>query len=254
MTELVQYERNGGVANVTLNRPEKRNALSAELITGLHRMISQAATDPDVRVIAIRGEGKDFCAGMDLNLLASTGDQDVMQHLATADALADLYLTMRKHAHPIVSIVHGRAVGGGCGLAMASDMVLAGESASFRYPEVNLGFVAGIVTSQLRRVVGEKRAFEVIAMAEPIPASQALEWGMINRVWPDEELQEQAVAFIDALAEKSATALTLTKDLMYHIDGMTFDAAMHAGLYGNAIARMTRDARAGFDKFVNKKP
>ncbi len=254
MSDLVQYERNGGVANVTLNRPEKRNALSAELIAQLHQTISQAADDPEVRVIAMRGEGKDFCAGMDLNLLSSTGDQEVMQHLATAQSLADLYLTMRKHPHPIVSVVHGRAVGGGCGLAMASDLVLAAESASFRYPEVNLGFVAGIVTSQLLRVVGEKRAFEIIALAEPIPAQQALTWGMINRVWPDEDLHEQATAFIDALAEKSATALTLTKDLMYHIDGMTFESAMHAGLYANALARMTPDARAGFDKFVNKKP
>jgi methylglutaconyl-CoA hydratase len=253
MSQLVRYEVEGGVARVTLNRPEKRNALSAELIGQLHQIISDAGKNPDVRVIAIRGEGKDFCAGMDLAYLASTGHHEVMDHVATAQLLADLYLLMRRHPRPIVSIVHGRAVGGGAGLAMASDLVLATDTAEFWYPEVNLGFVAGIVSSQLRRVVSEKRAFEIIAMAEPIPAARALDWGMINRVWPEAEFAAQSEAFLNALTEKSATALTLTKDLMYHIDGMTFEAAMHAGLYSNAVARMTPDAKAGFDKFIKKK-
>lgn len=250
---LVAVGVNGGIARITLNRPEKRNALSPELIEDLHEKISEAGFDPKVRVILLRGEGKDFCAGMDLNSMASGSEGEVMDHLGTAQVLSDLYLTMRKHPRPIVAAVQGRAIGGGCGLAAASDLILATDSAEFRYPEVNLGFVAGIVTSQLRRVVGEKRAFEIIALGEAIPARQALEFGMVNQVWPESAFDQKVEGYIEALAGKSQSALTLTKDLMYHIDGMGFEAAMHAGLYSNALARMTPDAKAGFEKFVRKK-
>jgi len=172
--------------------------------------------------------------------------------MGAARALVELYLAMRRHPKPIVAAVHGRVIGGGCGLATASDLILATDTSEFRYPEVNLGFIAAIVMALLRRVVGEKRAFEIVALGDSIPVATALELGIVNHVYPEADFDAQVEAYVAKLASKSASAISLTKDLFYHIDGMTFEAAIHAGLYGNALARMTPDARKGFDQFVGK--
>jgi methylglutaconyl-CoA hydratase len=235
------------IKTITLNRPEKRNALNRELIAKLRTELEAAGEDPAVRVIVLRGEGKDFCAGLDLK--ENTPSDDATVHLASARSLADLYLAMRRNPKPIVAAVHGRAIGGGAGLATASDIVLATETSEFRYPEVNLGFIAAIVMSLLRRVVGEKRAFEIVALGEPIPTYTAHALGLVNHVYAEAEFDGHVNAFAEGLAAKSPSAVSLTKDLLYHIDGMTLEASMHAGLYGNALARMTPDARKGFAHF-----
>ena len=129
---------------------------------------------------------------------------------------------------------------------------MATDTAEFRYPEVNLGFVAAIVMSLLRRLVGEKRAFEIVALGDSIPVATALELGIVNHVFATDEFEAQVDAYVANIASKSASAMSLTKDLFYHIDGMTFEAAIHAGLYGNALARMTPDARKGFNQFLGK--
>lgn len=247
---MIKYERIDAVAEIVLNRPEKRNALNGELVAAIRSALDRAAADAEVRAILLRGEGKDFCAGLDLKDLA--GSDQAMDHFESARLLVELYLAMRRTPKPIVAAIHGRAIGGGCGLATASDLVLATDSAEFRYPEVNLGFVAAIVMAMLRRNVGEKRAFEIVGMGESISAKEAVELGLANRTFPEGEFLAKAREYTAKLASKSASAMTLTKDLLYHIDGMTLEAAMHAGLYGNAIARMTPDARAGFTHFTGK--
>jgi methylglutaconyl-CoA hydratase len=247
---LIKFSVSDGIARITLNRPEKRNAMNPELLAELGAAFAKAAADASVRVILLRGAGKDFCAGLDLKALHQS--DEVLDHMASARALAELYLAMRRHPKPIIAAVHGRAIGGGCGLATASDLVVATDASEFRYPEVNLGFIAAIVMSLLRRLVGEKRAFEIIALGDSIPATTALQLGIVNHVYPDAEFDAQVDAYAAKLASKSASAISLTKDLFYHIDGMTFEAAIHAGLYGNALSRMTPDARKGFDQFVGK--
>lgn len=233
-----------------LNRPEKRNALNAELIAALRQALERAGADPEVRVIVLRGAGKDFCAGLDLKSMG--GGTDAMEHFSSARTLVDLYLAMRRTPKPIIAAVHGRAIGGGCGLATASDLIVATHMAEFRYPEVNLGFIAAIVMALLRRVVGEKRTFEIVGLGDTISAADGHAMGLVNRVWAEAEFDERVDEFAAAVAAKSASALALTKDLLYHIDGMTLESALHAGLYGNALARMTPDARKGFDQFTCK--
>jgi methylglutaconyl-CoA hydratase len=247
---LIKVSTLDGVSRITLNRPEKRNALNPEMLAELRTALDRAAADASVRVVLLRGEGKDFCAGLDLKELHQS--DEVLDHMASARALAELYLAMRRHPKPIVSAVHGRAIGGGCGIATASDLILATDTSEFRYPEVNLGFIAAIVMSLLRRLVGEKRAFEIIALGESIPAATALELGIVNHVYPEADFGASVEAYVAKIASKSASAISLTKDLFYHIDGMSFEAAIHAGLYGNALSRMTPDARKGFDQFVGK--
>ncbi len=247
---MIKVSTADGVARITLNRPEKRNAMNPEMVAALRGALAAAEQDANVRVILLRGEGKDFCAGLDLKALQQS--DEVLDHMASARALAELYLAMRRNSKPIVSAVHGRAIGGGCGLATASDLILATDSSEFVYPEVKLGFIAAIVMSLLRRLVGEKRAFEIVALGDSIPAAQALEFGIVNHVFPAAEFDAYVDAYVAMVATRSASALSLTKDLFYHIDGMSFEAAIHAGLYGNALARMTPDARAGFAQFTGK--
>jgi methylglutaconyl-CoA hydratase len=160
---------------------------------------------------------------------------------------------MRRHPKPIVAAVRGRAFAGGCGLATACDIILAAESAQFAYPEVKIGFIPAMVMAILRRSVSEKRAFELLATGDPIGALEAQNVGLINRAFPDAIFEASVESYVEALTAKSSSALSLTKNLLYHIDGMTFDAAIEAGAHANALARMTEDARRGIEKFAKKK-
>jgi methylglutaconyl-CoA hydratase len=249
----ITYAANAGVARITLNRPEKRNALNAELIGALRGAMNHAASDDSARVILLRGAGKDFCAGMDLAGFASRSDRGVMDHLADARMMADLFLDMRRNPRPIVAAVHGRALAGGAGLATACDLILAAESAQFRYTEVDLGFVPAVVAVALRRSLSEKRAFEMLAAGAAVAAGEGRAMGLVNHVYADAEFDHKVEEYAIALARKSASAFALTKSLLYRIDGMAFESALEAGVQTNALARMTDDARRGFEQFVTRK-
>jgi methylglutaconyl-CoA hydratase len=249
---MILYNVADGIAHITLNRPEKRNALSPELIQALAESLDRAAVDADVRVVLLSGAGQDFCSGADLSDLNRTAEGGVLDHIQTARRLADAFLKMRKHPRPIVAAVRGRALAGGCGLATACDLILASESAQFGYTEVRIGFVPAMVMAILRRSVSEKRAFELLASGEIVTAAQAQAIGLINQVYADAEFDAKVGEYAAALAAKSASAVALTKTLLYQMDGLTFDAALEAGVHGNALARMTEDARRGIQRFVKK--
>jgi methylglutaconyl-CoA hydratase len=249
----ILYSVDGAIARITLNRPEKRNALNDELIGVLKDSLALAAEDEQVRVVLLGGAGQDFCSGADLAALDRSADAGVLDHLATAHELADVFLALRHHPKPIVAAVRGRAFAGGCGLATACDVILAAESAQFGYPEVKIGFVPAMVMAILRRSVSEKRAFELLTTGDPIGAAEAHRIGLINRTFPDAEFEVSVETYIEGLAAKSASAVRLTKRLLYHIDGMTFDAAIESGAHANALARMTEDAAHGIEKFARKK-
>ncbi len=151
MSERVLATLQDGVLTVTLSRPEKRNAIDTPMIDALLLMLERADLDGDVRVVALRGAGTDFCAGMDLNELLASADRTVEENRQAALHFAELFLRMRQLPKPIVALVHGRALAGGCGLATACDIVLAAESAQFGYPEVQRGFVPAIVMTLLKR-------------------------------------------------------------------------------------------------------
>ena len=250
--QKILYSVENGIARITLNRPDKRNALDGELIGEVRAAVQASSTDSIAQVVVISGAGKDFCSGADLAALRRVSEATVMENIADARGLGDLFVAMRRHPRPIIAAVRGRALAGGCGLATACDLVLANESAQFGYPEVNIGFIPAIVMTILRRSVSEKRAFELITRGEIVSARAALEYGMINRVFPDDEFDSSVEAYLGGLAAKSASAVSLAKSLLYHMDGMSFESAIEAGVQLNAITRMTDDCKQGVERFLKK--
>ncbi len=240
-----------GVARLVLNRPEKRNALDARLLAELKAALRDCDADPEIRVVSLAGAGPDFCAGIDLASLQRVTDATVLENLEDVDRLADLFLLIRGLRKPVVAVVHGRALAGGCGLATACDLVLAARGATFAYTEVRIGFVPAMVTAILRRNVPEKRAFELIARGDAIGAEEAERIGLVNRVFEDGDLEEAAREYTRELAERSASAVQLCKRLLYHQDGMSFEAALRAGADLNVVARMTEDTKTGVARFLH---
>ena len=254
MSEPVLLEtRSGGIVRLTLNRPEKRNALNAELVAALAAALQRTAADPAVRVVAVAGAGKDFCAGLDLAELERIAEQGYQQGLADARAIGALFARMRAHPRPVVALVQGRAVAGGCGLATACDLVLAREDAELGYPEVHLGFVPALVMSLLRRKVGEGRAFELVGLGNRHSAREALSLGLVNRVFSAEAFERESAAYLEELASRPPGALSLTKRLLYELDGVPLPQALERGAEINAQARLSEECRTGVRRFLEKK-
>jgi methylglutaconyl-CoA hydratase len=246
----LQVEVEHGVMALRLHRPEKRNALNGEMIEALHAALEQAGLDAAVRVIVIRSAGKDFCAGADLDELLASASLPAEQNEVNALRLGTLFTAMRTLAKPVVAIVHGRALAGGAGLATAADLVIAAESSQFGYPEVQRGFVPAMVMTMLRRVAGEKRAFDLVATGRLLGAREALEIGLVSRVVPDGELEAIAFETITKLAGNSASALALIKQLFYQLDGRSFQEGIELGARVNALARAHPDFKTAIAHFL----
>lgn len=251
-TDPVLYSIDGAVARLTLNRPEKRNALNDALIAGIKAALRKAAGDEQVRVIVISGAGKDFCSGADLSALQKIAGASVSDNSEDARSLLELFLLIRQIQVPVVAAVTGRALAGGCGLASACDLVLASSSARFGYPEVKIGFVPAMVMAILKRNVSEKRAFELITRGEEISAQQAKEFGLINQVFSDDTYADEVNSYVRKFESMSRQAISQTKTLLYQIDGLAFNEALETGADVNVIARMTDDCRQGIAKFLNR--
>ena len=248
----VLYSVDGAIAHVRLNRPEKRNALNDELISGIKNALNKTRADQTIRVILLSGEGKDFCSGADLSALQKIAAASVSDNVEDARSLMELFLLIRQLPVPVIAAVRGRALAGGCGLASACDLVLAATSARFGYPEVKIGFVPAMVLAILRRNVSEKLAFELLTRGEEINATRALELGLVNQVFEDESFDEDVASYVKRFEDLSKSAIALTKMLLYQIDGLNFVEALEAGADVNVIARLTEDCQRGVAKFLKK--
>lgn len=251
MSEILTAKENS-ILTITLNRPDKRNALNDALVNDLKAALREADEDETLRAIVIKGAGKDFCSGADLSALQKISESDVLENWDDADNLRELFSLIRKIKIPVVAAVRGRALAGGCGLATACDIVLAAESARFGYPEVKIGFVPAMVTAILRRNISEKRAFEFITQGFEFSAAEAEKIGLINRVFADEAFDESVKNYVSVYEKVSRSAVVLSKRLLYQTDGMTFESALGAGVDVNTIARQTEDCQNGIAKFLQK--
>ncbi len=251
MSEILTAVENA-IFSLTLNRPKKRNALNDALINELKNALRQADKDENLCAIVIKGAGKDFCSGADLSALQKISESSVLENLADAENLMELFSLIRKIKIPVVAAVHGRALGGGCGLATACDVVLASNTARFGYPEVKIGFVPAMVMAILRRNLSEKRSFELITKGFDFSAEEAEKFGLINHVFPHETFEKDVLEFANEYTKVSRSAVILSKKLLYQMDGMTFDAALETGAEVNTIARLTEDCKRGIVEFLNK--
>jgi methylglutaconyl-CoA hydratase len=250
-TDRILLARDGPVAELVLNRPDRRNALDDRLLRALAAALRTLDADPSVRVVLLRGEGPTFCAGADLEQLERrAGGLDPLENLGDAMVLGDVLIRIRRLRKPVIAAVHGHAFAGGAGLALACDLVLASDDARFGYPEVNIGFVPAMVMAVLRRAVGEKIAFELVARGEPVDAAEAMRLGLVNRRFPTASFLADVRGYAAELAGRSASALELTKRLLYGMDGLAFEEAVARGAEINVIARSTEDCREGVRAFL----
>ncbi|PYS25115.1 MAG: methylglutaconyl-CoA hydratase [Acidobacteria bacterium] len=249
---VVLYDASDGIARITLNRPDKRNALNDELIAALKDALRRANNDSQVRVVILSGSGSDFCSGADLAALQKISSFTVAENLRDAQSLMELFLLIRTVNPPVVAAVRGRALAGGCGLALACDIVLAARSSRFGFPEVKIGFVPAMVMSILRRSASEKKAFELITTGDEIGAEEAAPLGLINHVIDDAAFDDEVNAFVQRFKRTSRSAVSLSKGLFYKIDSLAFAEALGAGADINAIARMTEDCQKGIARFLRK--
>ncbi len=237
---------------ITLNRPDKRNALNDALVNDLKDALRETDKDETLRAVIIKGAGKDFCSGADLSALQKISESDVLENHDDADSLRELFSLIRSLKLPVIAAVHGRALAGGCGLATACDLVLATNDAKFGYPEVKIGFVPAMVMAILRRNTSEKRAFALATQGFEFDAATAKDFGLINEVFAEESFDEQVDNYVSVYKNVSRSAVVLSKRLLYQMDGMTFESALASGVDINTIARLTEDCQEGIARFLNK--
>jgi methylglutaconyl-CoA hydratase len=241
-----------GALTLTLNRPDKRNAIDTGMIEALHEALDRAELDAAVRVVVVCGAGPDFCAGADLAELLASADRPVDEQRAQARRLGEVFVRIRELPKPVLAVVHGRALAGGCGLATACDLVLARADAQLGYPEVRRGFVPAMVMAMLRRAVGEKAAFDLVATGRILSAEEARALGLVSRVLAAETFASDVAHATATLAAQSPTAMALIKHQLYALDGRSFADGIRLGADVNAIARTTPDFRAAVQAFLDR--
>jgi len=252
MSDLVRYELRSPAAVITIDRPDKRNALSRELIAALADAFRRAAEDAAVRAVVLTGSGSAFCAGMDLDELRGTlGDQAdmVWDDAATLSALYEQIYSLPK---PTIAAVNGAAVAGGAGLVTVCDLAVCVPAAKFGYPEVRRGLVAAMVMPHLLRHVGERAARWLLLTGELIDATEAHRIGLVNALTPADQLMDVALAWCGSLAAGGPRALATTKELLRRCSRLAVPVEELAK--ASAEPRLTDECRGGLAAFFEKKP
>ncbi|MGO4740368.1 enoyl-CoA hydratase/isomerase family protein [Bosea sp. 2KB_26] len=234
-------EDRGAVRILTMNRPDKLNALDTALTRALFDALVAAQEDDAVHAVVLAGAGRGFCAGADLKEFADLTPANQKAVVARADLTTRLHMLLPGLSKPIVAAVQGVAVGGGAGTAIGCDMVVAGTDLKFGYPELKHSLVPAIVMTSLQRAVGRKLAFELISLGRLIGAEEALRHGFVNKIVAPTDVLAEAVAIAEVWAEVKPIAMSATKRLFYRVAELPFEAAMSAGRDVNAIMRGFRD-------------
>jgi methylglutaconyl-CoA hydratase len=250
--KTLQLAYDGGVATITLNRPEKRNAISYELIEDLLAVFAEVAKSKAL-VLILTGAGKAFSSGMDLeNLKALTG-RSPEESLQDSQIMACLFRTLYDFPKPTIAAVNGAAIAGGTGLATLCDFTLAVPEAKFGYTEVRIGFVPAIVSTFLLRQVGEKIARDLLLTGRLLDTEEAHRIGLINEIVPAENLLTRARELAAQLMENSPASLLYTKRLLSNAARAEMDAQIDAAVRENAAIRATPDFREGISSFLEKR-
>jgi methylglutaconyl-CoA hydratase len=253
MNDLVIYNVKERVGYITLNRPEKRNALSFDFVQQIKRVFVQAESDENCKVIVIKGNGDAFCSGADLSSLQAMQNNTYDENLADSKNLMELFAMIYQSRKVVIAQVEGAALAGGCGLATICDFCFATTDSKFAYTEVKIGFVPAIVMVFLLRKVGEQTAKRILLTAEILTAEQAKNFQLINEVVNFEEIEEHVFNFAQKLCKgASGQSLALTKQMIDEVQNRSLIDALNYAAEMNAYARQTNDCKKGINAFLNK--
>lgn len=243
----------GAVRTITLNRPERRNAMTSGMQEELIAAMGAAAASPACRVLVFAGAGEAFCAGLDLSELQGMAGKAAEEHRADAERIARLFRTLYELPLPTIAAVHGAAIAGGTGLATICDYTLAVPEARFGYTEVKIGFVPALVSAFLALQVGDKRARGLLLSGRLFGAAEARELGLVSEVVPREGLQARVAELAGVLGANSPQSMAMTKRLLAEQNRVWLDAAIAAAMEANAASRETGDFAEGVTAFLEKR-
>ena len=251
----ITYEVSARRARICLNRPDKRNALDDVMVDELISAFVSAGEDASAKVILLSSKGSAFCAGADLEYLQRMARFSLEENRKDSERLSTLFQTIYELKKPVIAVVGGPALAGGCGLASVCDFIVASkEKATFGYTEVRIGFVPAVVMPFLVKRVGEGKARELILRGIVLTATEALEAGLVNLVIPETLIEQRAEDLAEELIlQNSSDAMGLCKALLSKLSGMDTVSALRSGASINADARMTEDCRKGIEAFLGKK-
>ena len=250
--KTIQLAYDAGVATITLNRPEKRNAISFELIDDLVRALSEVAKS-DAIILILTGAGKAFCSGLDLDNLKALLGRTPEQNLHDSQTMVQLFRSLYEFPKVTIAAVNGAAIAGGTGLALLCDFTLAVPEAKFGYTEVRIGFVPAIVSTFLLRQVGEKQARDLLLTGRIFEAEEAARMGLLSEIVPAEDLMKRARQLASLLMENSPASLRATKQLLTGHARAELDEQIDAAVRENAAIRTTADFREGISSFLEKR-
>ncbi|WP_223651223.1 enoyl-CoA hydratase/isomerase family protein [Hymenobacter psoromatis] len=250
---FLQYEVQDRLAYITLNRPSKRNALSANVVTELKRAFEQAEADDKVKVIILRATGEVFCAGADLKYLQELQDNTYQENLADSTHLMQLFHQIYTLKKLVIGQVQGHALAGGCGLAALCDITFAVPEAKFGYTEVKIGFLPAVVSVFLLRRIGEARTKQLLLSGDTITAQQALDYGLITFIAEADQLADTVRTYALRLArENSGHSIEITKEILARLPELALEDGLRYAAERNAAARASADCRRGIAAFLNK--
>jgi methylglutaconyl-CoA hydratase len=254
MEPKVLYQIEQRIAYITLNRPEKRNALSPDLIESLTQTFLQAEQDSRVKVVVLKANGDVFCAGADLEYIQKMQHFSLEENLQDSNQLMALFQCIYKLKKVVIAQVHGHAIAGGCGLVTVCDFAFATDTANFGYSEVKIGFVPAMVLNFLVKKIGEAKTKEMLLTGQFISAEEAERWGLINKYFDNEQrLHEAVFQFAQKLCtNNSAASMQMIKELMADYQGKSLDENIEKASRMNAQARATDDCKKGIHAFLTK--
>ncbi len=243
-----------GVGVITLNRPEKRNALSPELIGELTEMVHRMEENPDVSVVVMKANGKAFCAGADLAYLQSLESNSFEENLEDSQHLAGLFQSLYSFKKPLITAIQGPAIAGGCGLALTSDFIFTVPNNKFGFTEVKIGFVPALVSKIVLLKVGQSKASEMLLSGHIYTSEEMINMGVITKIVGPDELQDESLIFAQKLArENSAGSMMHTKALLRQVGQLSLEESLEISARENAKSRETSDFKAGIAQFLQKR-
>lgn len=249
---MIKFEIKDEIGTLTLNRPEKRNALHPDLVRQMKAKLKEIEQDKSVKVAIITGEGKSFCAGADLEYLNQLRDFSSLENEKDSRELAELFLMIYNFSKPVIAAVKGAAIAGGCGLASVCDLIVADEvNSKFGYSEVKIGFIPALVSTFLIRKVGEGMAKQLLLAGELIEGKRAYEIGFVNYLYSN--VLSGALDVASKLKENSLQSMELTKEMIKKVSVLSAEDAVEFCIGLNTISRTTDDFKKGLNNFLTKK-